>query len=124
MIWLWVALWVVLVAGAAGYLWVLGRDVYRKGRALAADLRDASVLLGEAAAPLQAAADELEERRDELAVFADPHELRRARKKAAKGKDGVNSGRRAGGRHRSDPSPTRFGASSQVTRPRGRERTT
>ena len=124
MIWLWVALWVVLAAGATGYLWVLGRDVWRKGKALAAELAEASARLNEVAAPLQDAADELEETRAELAVFADPTELRRDRRKAAKRKGGVKPARQPGGRHRSDPSPTRFGASSQGSGGRAGERTT
>jgi hypothetical protein len=121
---IWVVLWIVLVAGACALLGVLGLDVYRKARALMADVGEASARLEEASAPLQAAAEELEERREELAVFADPHELRRARAKAAKGKGGVNSGRRHNGRHRSDPASTRFGATSQPTTRAGRERTT
>jgi hypothetical protein len=88
--------------------------VYRKGRALLADVSEASLRLGEAAEPLHDAAEDLEELREELAVFADPHELRRARTKAAKGKGGANSGQRLGGRHRSEPgTPNRFGATSE-----------
>jgi hypothetical protein len=91
-IWLWVALWVLLVAGASLFFWVVGRDVYRKGRALARVAAAEAERLTRAMEPLQAAADELEERREELAVFADPNELRRERAKAAK--------RKARGRHR------------------------
>jgi hypothetical protein len=122
---IWVALWTVLLLGAGALLGTLGLDVYRKGRALMADVSEASERLGEAAAPLQEATEELEERREELAVFSDPAELRRARAKAAKGKGGANSGQRLGGRHRSAAgTPNRFGATSQgSTRPR-RERTT
>ena len=122
---MWVVLWIVLVAGAVAVLGVLGRDVYRKGRVLLADVSEASLRLGEAAAPLQDAAEELEELREELAVFADPTELRRARAKAAKGKGGVNSGQRLGGRHRSSPgTSTRLGATSQGSTRARRERTT
>ena len=122
---MWVVLWAVLVAGAVALLGVLGRDVYRKGRVLLADLSEASLRLGEAAAPLQDAAEDLEELREELAVFADPTELRRARAKAAKGKGGANSGQRLGGRHRSaSGTTTRFGATSQGSTRARRERTT
>jgi hypothetical protein len=91
-IWLWVALWVLLVAGATFFFWVVGRDVYRKGKALARVAAEEADRLTRAMEPLQAAADELEEHREELAVFADPNELRRERAKAAK--------RKARGRHR------------------------
>jgi hypothetical protein len=121
---IWVVLWIVLLAAACAVLGVLGLDVYRKGRALMADVGEASARLAEVSAPLQAAAEELEERREELAVFADPHELRRARAKAAKGKGGTNTGRRHNGRHRSEPTSTRFGATSQATTRAGGERTT
>jgi hypothetical protein len=121
---IWVALWIVLLLGAGVVLGVLGLDVYRKGRAFMADVAEAAERLGEAAAPLQEAAEELEERREELAVFADPVELRRARAKAAKGKGGANSGRRLGGRHRSETAATRFGATSQASTRARRERTT
>jgi len=90
--WFWVGLWMLLVAGAGGYLWVVGRDVYRKGKALARVAAVEADRLTRAMEPLQAAADELEELREELAVFADPQELRRERAKAAK--------RKARARHR------------------------
>ena len=122
---IWVVLWTVLVLGAAALLGVLGRDVYRKGRALLADVSEASLRLGEAAEPLQDATDDLEELREELAVFADPHERRRARAKAAKGKGGANSGQRLGGRHRSESGASnRFGATSQGSTRARTERTT
>ena len=92
MIWFWVALWVVLVGGAAALFWVVGRDVYRKGKALARVAAEEADRLTRAMEPLQQAAEELEERREELAVFADPNELRRQRAKAAK--------RKARARHR------------------------
>lgn len=91
-VWLWVALWVVLLVGAAAVFWVIGRDVYRKGKALARVAAEEADRLARAMEPLQVAAEELEERREELAVFADPVELRRERAKAAK--------RKARGRHR------------------------
>jgi hypothetical protein len=91
-IWLWVALWIVLVLGGAAVLGLIGRDVYRKGKALARVAAEDADRLTRAMEPLQVAAEELEELRDELAVFADPHELRRERAKAAK--------RKARGRHR------------------------
>ena len=92
MIWLWVTLWVLLVLGGAAVLGLIGRDVYRKGKALARVAAVEADRLTRAMEPLQAAAEELEERREELAVFADPTELRRERAKAAK--------RKARGRHR------------------------
>jgi hypothetical protein len=91
-IWLWVTLWFFLLLGGATVLWVVGSEVYRKGKALAVVAAEEADRLTRAMEPLQAAADELEERREELAVFADPHELRRERAKAAK--------RKARGRHR------------------------
>jgi hypothetical protein len=91
-IWLWVALWIVLVLGGAAVLGLIGRDVYRKGKALARVAAEDADRLTRAMEPLQVAAEELEERREELAVFADPDQLRRERAKAAK--------RKARGRHR------------------------
>lgn len=140
MIWLWVALWVVLIGGAAAVLGLIARDVYRKGKALARVAAAEADRLSRAMAPLQDAAEQLEEHREELAVFADPTELRRDRAKAAKRKRSGKAGhradgradrgagkpeRRGNGRHRSDPgASSRFGATSQGTaRPR-RERTT
>ena len=92
MFWLWVALWLLLLSGAGALFWVVGRDVYRKGKALARVAAEEAERLTRAMEPLQVAAEELEERREELAVFADPHQLRRERAKAAK--------RKARGRHR------------------------
>jgi hypothetical protein len=131
-IWLWVALWVFLVVGAAAVLGLIVRDVYRKGKALARVAREEAERLSAAMAPLQDAADRLEERED-LAVFLDPTQLRRDRAKAAKRKRSGKAERGAGGpgerrgtgRHRSEPGAHgAFGASSQGSpRPR-RERTT
>jgi hypothetical protein len=121
---IWVALWVVLLTGAAVVLGLVGRDVWRKGKALAADLGEASARIDRVMTPLQDAAEELEDRREELAVFSNPETLRRERAKAAKGKGGAPSARRSNGRHRVDPGAARFGATSQgATRPT-RERTT
>jgi hypothetical protein len=128
---IWVALWVVLVVGAAVILGRLGRDVWRKGKVLAADVADASILIERAMTPLQEAVDEYEEherRREELAVFDNPELLRRDhardRAKAAKRKAGAASAHRSNGRHRLDPGTSRFGAISQgATRP-STERTT
>jgi hypothetical protein len=112
-IWLWVALWVVLILGAVAVLGLLGRDVYRKGKVLAKVAAVETERLTLAMAPLQEAADRLEEQREEPAVFADPTELRRERAKAAKGKGGA-LGRRSNGRHRSDPgTAARLGATSR-----------
>jgi hypothetical protein len=139
-IWLWVALWVLLIVGATAVLGLIVRDVYRKGKALARVAAEEAERLSRAMAPLQDAADELEERREELAVFADPTELRRDRAKAAKRKESGKAGhraagkadrrtgrpeRRGNGRHRSDPgSVSRSGATSQGTAGPRRERTT
>jgi hypothetical protein len=44
---LWFLLWTVLVLGAAGVFFVLGRDLWRKGKALAAELTTATDRLTE-----------------------------------------------------------------------------
>lgn len=107
---LWVALWTVLLLGSAAFFVIVGRDVWRKGRALSADVAEASARLEAVVGPLQEAADDLEELREELAVFADPAELRRARKQAARRRGRVSSV----GRQRSAPGASqRSGAISQ-----------
>jgi hypothetical protein len=77
--------------------------VYRKGKALYADSMDAAERLARAMEPLQEAADRMAEQREELAVFADPAQLRRERAKAAKRRDRGKAGRRSNGRHRLEP---------------------
>lgn len=57
----WVILWVVLVLGAVlGALW-LGRDLWRRGRALLAELERASEVLGRLADQAGRLADEARE---------------------------------------------------------------
>jgi hypothetical protein len=75
--WAWTLLWVVLVVGALGVFFLVGRSLWRKGSALASEL-------GAAADRLSAVADELGTLTEksgppDLAVFADPAELRRRR---------------------------------------------
>jgi hypothetical protein len=110
-------------------LGLLGRDVWRKGKALGAEVAEASRRIDAAMAPPPPddAADELEDGREELAVFSNPGVLKHERSKAAKaakGRGGASAASRSNGRHRLDPGPHRFGAISQSgTRP-SMERTT
>ena len=77
---LWFAIWVALVLGAIAVLGWIGYVLFRKGVALGRELAGAADLLA-------AAADQVERLERpaasaEPAVFADPHELRRARRRA------------------------------------------
>ena len=79
---LWFVIWVALVLGALAVLGWIGYVLFRKGVALVREL-------GEAADLLARAADQVERLQrpaspSEPAVFADPHELRRARQRARK----------------------------------------
>jgi hypothetical protein len=82
--WLWTILWIALVTGAAGVLFVVVRSLWRKGMALAREL-------GEAGERLSAIAGELPDRAEagpapeELAVFRDPAQLRAERIAAGRG---------------------------------------
>ena len=76
--WLWTLLWVVLVAAALGVFFMIGRGLWRRAMALLSEL-------GTASDRLSAVADELDtinaaaERAEELAVFANPTQLRQQR---------------------------------------------
>ena len=124
---IWVLLWFVLIVGGALVLGLMGLEVWRKGKALGADIAEASRRIDAAMTPLQDAAGELDDSREELAVFSNPEVLKRERSKAAKaakGRGGASSAFRSNGRHRLDPGPHRFGAISQSSTRPGTERTT
>ena len=55
MLW-WFLLWTVLVAGAVAVLFLLGRRLYRQGKALVAEMTEMSDRLGEISAALAAQA--------------------------------------------------------------------
>jgi hypothetical protein len=98
--WVWTLLWVVLVVAALGVLFLIGRGLWRKAIALLSEL-------GTATERLSAVADELDtinaaaERAEELAVFANPTQLRQER---------IVAGRR---RHRAAGRGTIRGSSSR-----------
>ncbi len=74
----WALVWVVLVLGAAAYLWVAVRAVFRSSRRLGAELAAAEEQL----AGVRAQLDDLDAASDELAtlaVFADRRALRAER---------------------------------------------
>lgn len=77
-------IWLVLIAGSAGLFFLLGRNLFRKVKIL---LRE----IGEAADRLGVITDELQvlaERSDELAVFADPSQMRQERFLAGRSREG------------------------------------
>lgn len=78
----WFVIWVALTVAALAVLGWIGYVLFRKGVALVRELGEAAELLGRAA-------DQVERLQRpastaEPAVFADPHELRRARQRARK----------------------------------------
>jgi hypothetical protein len=79
--WAWVLFWTALVAGATGVMFVLGRSLWRKSMELFHELGTAADRLGvldqELAALVKRSAPP-----DDLAVFADPAQLRQARLQA------------------------------------------
>ena len=78
----WVLVWVVLVLGAAAYLWVAVRAVLRSGRRLAAELAEAEQQLAGVQSRLDDLDGALDSASDEvpiLAVFADRQALRAER---------------------------------------------
>lgn len=79
---LWVAVWTVLVLGAAGVLFVVGRSVFRQGMALVRELGEASEQLAAVTAQLEQLRPPA--RTEDPAVFADPAELRRRRDREAR----------------------------------------
>jgi hypothetical protein len=90
--WLWVLIWLALAVGAAGFLFLMLRQLWRK-------LRDLFTELGTATERLSAVAEELERLEDRRvtepespAVFADPTGLRAERFAARSKRQG--SGRR------------------------------
>jgi hypothetical protein len=101
--WLWTLIWIALVAGALGVLFLVARSLFRKGMALAREL-------SQAAERLSAVADEVKALNqtplaEELAVFADPTRLRQERILAGRA---LVRGRAGGrGRDRGRPDPLR-----------------
>jgi len=75
---MWTVLWVLLVLGALGVLFLVGRSLFRKGVALARELGTASERLAAVSEELQALQRD-EEPVADLAVFADPATLRAER---------------------------------------------
>jgi C4-dicarboxylate-specific signal transduction histidine kinase len=75
--WAWTLVWIVLVLGALGVLFLLGRSLWRKGMALARELADAAERMAAVTDQLTTVAPPAT--REEPAVFAHPAELRRQR---------------------------------------------
>jgi len=99
---MWTLLWIVLVLGALGVLFLLGRSLFRKAVALARELGDAGERLGAVSAELQALQGDPEPA-PEPAVFADPGRLRAERATARRhGARGARGGP-AQGRSRGNP---------------------
>jgi hypothetical protein len=73
--WVWVLIWVALVLGAAGVLFVLGRRGYRTAKLFLAELEKASERLAVVSQDLQ----EFAQHAPEPAVFGDPSRLRQER---------------------------------------------
>lgn len=91
--WEWTLIWVVLVAGALGVFFLVGRSLFRKGMALAGELGVASERLSAVAEELQTLSDARPA--EEPAVFADPTRLRQERFLARKSR--LRSERARGG---------------------------
>jgi len=93
--WAWTILWVLLILGALWVFFLLGRMVWHKASALLAEL-------SAAAERFQVISDRLAELGErtssatELAVFSDPEELRRARRKAQARRPSVRTATRGG----------------------------
>jgi hypothetical protein len=105
--WVWTLVWVVLVAGALGVLFLVGRSLFRKGMALAGELGQASERLSAVAEELQTLSDT--RTADEPAVFADPTRLRQERFLARKARPTGDRARLRGGDSSSRASRTRRG---------------
>lgn len=79
--WAWVLVWAVLVIAAAGVMFLIGRELWRKAMALFDELGTAadrlSVLDQELTTLAERAGPD-----EELAIFADPTALRQARERA------------------------------------------
>lgn len=78
----WFLLWAILLVWAVIVLSVIGRMLYRRGRALLAEIADAGDRLARAADQGREASWAKQE--PELAVFADPAELRRGQRERAR----------------------------------------
>lgn len=76
--WAWVLLWTALVVGAAGVMFLLARSLWRKSMALLGELGTAADRLGTLDQELGTLAERTTPA-DDLAVFADPQQLRQAR---------------------------------------------
>jgi len=81
---MWTLVWVALVLGALGVLFLLGRSLFRKGVALARELGDASERLSAVSEGL-AALQRAPEQPEDPAIFADPARLRAERFVARRG---------------------------------------
>jgi len=81
---MWTLVWVALVLGALGVLFLLGRSLFRKGAALARELGDASERLSAVSEGL-AALQRAPEQPEDPAIFADPARLRAERFVARRG---------------------------------------
>ena len=77
---LWFLVWVVLVVGAVAVLGLLGWSLFRRGLDLAREISKAAELLGQATAQVERIGDPAPA--VEVAVFSDPHALRRSRRNA------------------------------------------
>ncbi len=83
--WLWVLIWVALVLGALGFLFLLLRQVWRKLRLLFSDLSTATERLSEVTRELERLEQRTGQGAEPAAVFEDPTTLR-ARRFAARTK--------------------------------------
>ena len=73
---LWFTVWSVLVVGTLVGAWFLARDLWRRSRALLAELARASDVLAELAERTQELADAAGSVRATTTIFDDPDELR------------------------------------------------
>lgn len=90
------ALWTFLVLLALAVLGRLAYGVFRKGVALVAEMGEAAELLGRAVEQAErlGRSERDSEKESGPAVFADPHQLRRARGRRAKRGRRASTGRR------------------------------
>ena len=82
---LWFTVWTLLVLGTLTGAFFLGRDLYRKGRRLLAELDRASQVFAEVAARGEARADELVRTTPVPVDLSDPEPARARRALAAEG---------------------------------------
>ncbi len=93
----WILIWIVLVLGAAWYLWAKLRVGWRTSRELAQELRVTEARLN----AVQQQVQQLGETSDtiqQLAVFGDPAALRTERERTRETLAGQRRARRAGNR--------------------------